>query len=82
MQHDCSVKKSPPIVNLPIRLEGNLKCISGNLLSLLGAENKYNCHYFADITNWGEITSVTHATLPEKVVVMTFQVICFRLPSP
>ena len=35
------LKKSPPIVNLPIRLKGNLKCISGNLLSLLGAENKY-----------------------------------------
>ena len=45
------LKKSPPIVNLPIRLKGNLKCISGNLLSLLGAENKYN--YFADVTNWG-----------------------------
>ena len=72
-------KKSPPIVNLPIRLKGNLKCISGNLLSLLSAENT---HYFADVTNWGEITSVTHATLPEEVVVMTFQVICLRLPSP
>ena len=31
----------PPIVNLPNRLKGNVKCISGNLLSLLGAENKY-----------------------------------------
>ena len=76
MQHDCSVKKSPPIVNLPIRLKGNLKCISGNLLSLLGAENKYI------VTTLQTLLTVTHATLPEEVVVMTFQVICFRLPSP
>ena len=29
------------VVNFPIRLKGNLKHISGNLLSLLGAQNKY-----------------------------------------
>ena len=29
------------LFNLPIRLKGNLKHISGNLLSLLGAQNKY-----------------------------------------
>lgn len=28
------------IVNLPVRLKGNLKYISSNLLSPLGAENK------------------------------------------
>ena len=29
------------VVNFPIRLKGNLKHISGNFLSLLGAQNKY-----------------------------------------
>ena len=40
MHHDWPVKKS--IVNLPIRMKGNLKRISGtsNLLSLLGSQNK------------------------------------------
>ena len=33
--HDWPVKKA--IVDLPIRLKGNLKRISGNSLSLLGA---------------------------------------------
>ena len=32
------LKKS--IVNLPIRMKGNLKRISGNLLSLLKSQNK------------------------------------------
>ena len=36
--HDWPVKKA--IVNLLIRLKGNLKCISGKLLSPLRAENK------------------------------------------
>lgn len=49
----------------------------------VGCREQVYCHYFANITkHWGEITSVTHATLPEEVVLMTFQVICFRLPSP
>ena len=38
MCHDWPVKKA--IVNLPIRLKGNSKHISGNLLSSLGAQNK------------------------------------------
>ena len=37
--HDWSVQNT--IVNLPIRLKGNLKRISSNLLSLLGAQNEY-----------------------------------------
>ena len=37
-RHDWTVKKA--IVDLPIRLKGNLKRISGKLLSPLGAENK------------------------------------------
>ena len=37
--HHCWPVKST-IVNLLIRLNGNLKCISGNLLSPLRAENK------------------------------------------
>ena len=36
-RHDWIVKKA--IVDLPIRLKGNLKRISGKLLSPLGAEN-------------------------------------------
>ena len=36
--HDWPVKKD--IVNLPIRMEGNLKRTSSNLLSPLGAQNK------------------------------------------
>ena len=38
MHHDWPVKKA--IVDLPLRLKGNLKRTSGNLLSLLGAQNK------------------------------------------
>ena len=38
MHHDWPVKKA--MVNLPVRLKGNLKCISGNLLSLLGPRTK------------------------------------------
>ena len=38
-RHDWPVENA--IVNFPIRLKGNLKHISGNLLSLLGAQNKY-----------------------------------------
>ena len=52
------------------------------IVESVGCREQVYCHYFADVANWGEITSVTHATLPEEVVVMTFQVICFRLPSP
>ena len=36
--HDWPVKKAK--VNLPVRLKGNLKCISGNLLSPVRAQNK------------------------------------------
>ena len=36
--HDWNVKKA--IVDLPIRMTGNSKCTSGNLLSLSGAHNK------------------------------------------
>ena len=36
--HDWTVKNA--IVNLSIRVKGNLKSISGNLLSLLVAQNK------------------------------------------
>ena len=52
------------------------------IVESVGCREQVYCYYFADVANWGEITSVTHATLPEEVVVMTFQVICFRLPSP
>ena len=38
MCHDWPVKKA--IVNLPIRLKGNLTHISGNSLSPMGAQNK------------------------------------------
>ena len=38
MHHDWPVKKA--IVDLPVRLKGNLKCISGKLLSLLEAQYK------------------------------------------
>ena len=38
MHHDWPVKKA--MVNLPVRLKGNLKCISGNLLSPLGPRTK------------------------------------------
>ena len=38
MQHDCPVKKA--IVDLPIKMKGNWKYISSNLLSLRGAQNK------------------------------------------
>ena len=40
MRYDWPVKRS--IVNLPIRMKGNLKRISdiGNLLSLSGSQNK------------------------------------------
>ena len=38
MQHDWSVKNA--IVDLPVRLTGNTKSISGNLLRLLGAQKK------------------------------------------
>ena len=37
-RHDWTVKKA--IVHLPIRLKGNLKRISGKLLSPLAAQNK------------------------------------------
>ena len=38
MCHDWPVQKAT--VDLPIRMQGNLKCTSGNLLSPLGAQNK------------------------------------------
>ena len=38
-RHDWPVKKA--IVDLPIRLKGNLKPISGNSLGPMGTENKY-----------------------------------------
>ena len=38
LHHDWPVKKA--MVNLPVRLKGNLKCISGNLLSPVRAQNK------------------------------------------
>ena len=38
MHHDWSIKNS--IVDLPIRLEGNLKQIFGNLLSFWAPQNK------------------------------------------
>ena len=38
MQHDWPVKKA--IVDLPIKMKGNWKYISSNLLSLRGAQNK------------------------------------------
>ena len=37
-RHDWPVKKA--IVDFPIKLKGNSKRTSGNLLSLLGAQNK------------------------------------------
>ena len=43
MCYDWPVKNA--IVNLPIRPEGNLKCISSNLFSSLG-----NWHCFAGVT--------------------------------
>ena len=52
--HDWPVKNV--IVDLPIRLKGNLKCISGNLLSLLVALVEQGCWpCFADITSWAYI---------------------------
>ena len=39
MRHDWPVKKAT--VDLPIRLKGNSKHISGNSLSPLGAQNKH-----------------------------------------
>ena len=48
--HDWPVKKA--IVDLPIRMTGNSKCTSGNLLSPLGAQNKDQCRCCsADVTN-------------------------------
>ena len=38
MHHDWPVKKA--MVNMPVSSKGNLKCISGNLLSPLRAQNK------------------------------------------
>jgi len=38
MQNDCLVKKA--IIDFPIKMKGNLKCTSGNSLSLLRAQNK------------------------------------------
>ena len=38
MCHDCLVNKA--MVNLPIKINGNSKHTSGNLLSPLGAESK------------------------------------------
>jgi len=38
MHHDWPVRKA--IVDLPIRLRGNSKCTSANLLSLLGVQNR------------------------------------------
>ena len=38
MQHNWPVKKA--IVDLPIKMKGNWKYISGNSLSLRGAQNK------------------------------------------
>ena len=50
--HDWPVKKA--IVDLPIRLKGNLKCTFSNLLSLLGARNK-DISAASDIANLGKI---------------------------
>ena len=50
MYHDWPVTNA--IVNLPVRFEGKLKkCISGNLLNPLGAQNKDIKHCFVDVTN-------------------------------
>ena len=37
MHHDWPVEEA--IVNLPIKIKGNLKCTSGNLMSLLRAQS-------------------------------------------
>ena len=55
--HDLHIKNA--IVDLPITMIWNSKCTSGDLLSLLGAQNKDNSSvYFADITNQGQITLI------------------------
>ena len=51
MRHDWPFKKA--LIDLPIKMKGNLKHTSGNSLSpLKGPEQGYRC-YFADVTNRG-----------------------------
>ena len=38
MRNGWRIKKS--IVNLPIRMKGNLKCVASNFLSPMGSQNK------------------------------------------
>ena len=60
--HDWPVENA--IVDLPIRLKGNLKCSSGNLLSPLEAQNKeISAALQSLLTEEPCITSVTLATL-------------------
>ena len=77
--HDWPVKKA--IVDLPIRMTGNSKCTSGNLLSPLGAQNKDQCRCCsADVTNrplkwclWCRLTSLWHRYLPKRHTTVKIQ---------
>ena len=63
-RHDWPVKKA--VVDLPIRLKGDLKRTSGNSLSPFGAQNKdlgvAASQTLLDVASRGKITSATQAT--------------------
>ena len=65
-RHDWPVKKV--IVDLPIKLKGDLKRTSGNSLSPFGAQNKdvgaaaAASQTLLDVASRGKITSATQAT--------------------
>ena len=82
MCYDWPVKNA--IVNLPIRLEGNLKCISSNLFSSLG-----NWHCFAGVTkgvftwHWGNFRPGVGSLLFPLMAVYLFtwyhrKMLCWR----
>ena len=77
--HDWPVKNV--IVDLPISLKGNLKCISGNLLSLLVALVDQGCWpCFADITSWAYITYEKLAML--DILSSNLELVDYKKNSP
>ena len=59
--HDWFVKKKA-IVNLPIRVKGNSKRISGDFIESVGGLEQGYRHCFADVTNRVNRSKITYET--------------------
>ena len=59
--HDWLVKKKA-IVNLPIRMKGNSKCISGDFIESVGGLEQGSRHCLADVTSRVNRSKITYET--------------------